>query len=350
MTKESTENNVNPTGEYVDLHAQPPSLNEDDNRAAMLIHFDDTTQQQLVAIARQKPGVGIPSAVRSVPDFQMYIDQHGAMSSIDAEAILIESNRGLVAEIAAKYTNRGLEWESLMAAGYEGLFIGLRKFDPERGVNVSTYVSYWIRQRTALAVIKEISILRIPANKYAVIPRVQELCRKNIPFTAIIDDRELCVRLRLLSAEQWDKLRNCSERDAQSLRRQAREKWRLLVSLTEPIGSLDAPLSSGSFGDTIQDTTTPHTEEIVERATLEAFLQVCEVVLEPRETFIIKMVLQGMSKTQIGKKLALSRERVRQILHIIHDKILQTPALRGYFEEYLASAKVEIDQAHSEDQ
>lgn len=340
-----------PLPEYKSLNGQSQLLDED-GRPTDIVHFPDDVQRQLIAQTRQLvPGAGFSllQEVMDVPEFHMYFDRQGGISPTDAEDILIESNRGLVVSIVNRYVNRGVEWDALMAAGNEGLLIGLRRFNPEYGVHVSTYVSQWIRQRVALEVIRERSI-GIPANKYHAVPKVQDLLRKGIPFDEIMRDRKLCTKLRLLSADQWDELKNCSMQRTESLRRQAEKKWRSLVSLTEPIDSLDTPLSSGSFGDTIPDPTIPYTEEIVERVTFEDFSRACEEVLKPREMFIIKMVLQGMGKTQIGKRLKITRERVRQILdRDIKPKILRTPVLRRYFETYLASAVVELDQAHSED-
>lgn len=64
---------------------------------------------------------------------------------------LIESNAGLAYKITIYYyekskTNRSVESDDLLQAAFIGLCEGIRKFDPDRGYKISTYVAWWIRK------------------------------------------------------------------------------------------------------------------------------------------------------------------------------------------------------------
>jgi RNA polymerase primary sigma factor len=70
---------------------------------------------------------------------------------IKAREKMIESNLRLVVSIAKYYRGKGLPLIDLIAIGNEGLIRAVDKFDPERKNKLSTYASYWIKQRISRA-------------------------------------------------------------------------------------------------------------------------------------------------------------------------------------------------------
>ena len=67
--------------------------------------------------------------------------------SESAKQELIERHIRLVASIALKFRQVNVPMEDVMAEGIHGLIIAIEKFDHTRGIKLSTYAAWWIRQR-----------------------------------------------------------------------------------------------------------------------------------------------------------------------------------------------------------
>ena len=76
--------------------------------------------------------------------------------------LAVEANMGLVGEVARRYQERGLDWDDLMQEGSIGLKTGLERFDPAKGVQISTYVFQWIRRSISLATDNLARTIRVP--------------------------------------------------------------------------------------------------------------------------------------------------------------------------------------------
>jgi RNA polymerase sigma factor (sigma-70 family) len=70
----------------------------------------------------------------------------------EARRRLIEENLPLVAAIAAEYRGRGVPFADLVQEGSIGLIRAVDRFDPERGVLLSTYATWWIRHAVVRAI------------------------------------------------------------------------------------------------------------------------------------------------------------------------------------------------------
>jgi RNA polymerase primary sigma factor len=99
---------------------------------------------------------------------------------------LIMANTRLVISIAKKYQGRGLPLPDLIQEGNLGLMKAVDRFDPARGVRLSTYATWWIRQSIARAA----------------------------------GDRGRTIRLPINQGQRWGRLRRASERLAQELGRE----------------------------------------------------------------------------------------------------------------------------------
>jgi RNA polymerase sigma factor (sigma-70 family) len=99
-------------------------------------------------------------AERTLESMRLNDDQ-----SRDAYDRLITGNLRLVINIAKRFLDRGLDFPELINEGNIGLMRGLAKFDPNLGWNVSTYVTYWIRQALFHAVADQGRSVRLPLHR-----------------------------------------------------------------------------------------------------------------------------------------------------------------------------------------
>lgn len=77
---------------------------------------------------------------------------------------LVVSNLRLVMNLAAKYKNRGLEYDDLFQEGVMGLMHAINKFSTGKGTKFSTYASLWIRQFMQRAVTDKSLPIRLPVS------------------------------------------------------------------------------------------------------------------------------------------------------------------------------------------
>ena len=75
---------------------------------------------------------------------------------------IIEANQGLVRSVARRYRGLGVPFEDLVQEGNIGLMRAIDKFDPSRGLKLSTYAVWWIRSAIVQAV-GEGRTIRVPA-------------------------------------------------------------------------------------------------------------------------------------------------------------------------------------------
>ena len=239
----------------------------------------------------------------------------------EARKKLITANLRLVVSVANKYLHYGLPLLDLVEEGNLGLIKAVDRFDYKKGYKFSTYATWWIRQ----------SVSRFLAN-YGRTIRIPVYMTENV-----IKYKQTVQRLY----KQWGH-KPTVEEIANELETTP-EEIAELHKYSQRIASLEASVSdenSVELGDLIEDTRSLDPVDIVAKVFRDQKLKQMLDGLTEREAEILKFrygLIDGDPHTlkETGKRLGLTRERIRQIETKALNKLRKHIALNNIdFEEF----------------
>jgi len=217
----------------------------------------------------------------------------------DLRSTFASHNLRLVVKQAKRFRNMGVPYLDLIQEGNLGLMRAVEKFDYRRGFKFSTYAVWWIEQALVRAIQNASRTVRVPSHIY----ELQLRCRRI--------EREL--RQRLGRAPGRDELAREMEVTPELLDR--------VRASALPIASTDAPIPGADdlvLGDMLQDDDLADPVDDVDRKELRHVLDGAIATLDERERAILAARFapddsEPVTLEQIGRRMGISRERVRQI-------------------------------------
>ena len=212
---------------------------------------------------------------------------------------LVRSNLRFVVSVAKQYQNQGLSLPDLINEGNLGLIKAAEKFDETRGFKFISYAVWWIRQSILQAIAEQSRIVRLPLNQ------VGSLNKINHEINRFEQENQ-----RHPSVTELSEATNIDE-----------EKIGQSLAADGHHISIDAPFQDGEDNcmlDVMPSGDDSRADRQVDHESMAQELDnVLRKVLRDRELIIIKACFgigePEMGLEEIGDKLNLTRERVRQI-------------------------------------
>ena len=239
----------------------------------------------------------------------------------DQEALekLTRANLRFVVSVAKQYQNQGLSLHDLINEGNLGLIKAAEKFDETRGFKFISYAVWWIRQSILQALAEQSRIVRLPLNQVGSLNRINKALGK---FEQENERQPSTEELAEMIDIPKDKI-------ADTLRVSGRHV------------SVDAPFVEGednSLLDVLPNDDSPSADRGLTNESLSTEIERALQILTVREREIIKSFFgigcQEMTLEEIGERLDLTRERVRQIKEKAIRK-LKKPAASKLLKTYL---------------
>ena len=218
----------------------------------------------------------------------------------DEEALekLTKANLRFVVSVAKQYQGQGLSLVDLINEGNVGLITAAKKFDETRGFKFISYAVWWIRQSILQALAENSRIVRLPQNQVGNVSKVNRF------YHQFIQKNE-----RLPSVDEV----------AEALDMEPEKVNAVLISSGKHV-SMDAPLvedEDSCLLDLFSNREDSDTDAQLVTESLATEIDRAISQLPDREAKIIKMFFgiqsPELSLAEIGEKMKLSRERVRQI-------------------------------------
>lgn len=212
---------------------------------------------------------------------------------------LVQSNLSFVVKIASEYKNMGLPFEDLLNEGNIGLIEAAHHFDHTRGTKFITYAIWWIRKSILKALSQHSAMVRIPNYQLKKVRNVRNTERMLSRELGREADREEISKELQVTIAKIDEILQMKMRE---------------LSLDDKVGrEKDIPIS-----DYLVDGRSINPEDELIKNENHGLIRLCLRNLTDQEQTVIinRFGLEGgrtFTLKEIGDKLGVSRERVRQI-------------------------------------
>jgi len=238
----------------------------------------------------------------------------------EAREHLITANSRLVISVAKKYMGRGVPFLDLIQEGNIGLIRATKKFEYQRGHKFSTYATWWIRQAVTRAIADQGRTIRVPVHMG---DQINKLLRTQHQLTQKLG-RDPTV-----------------EEMAEALEVPPKKVENMIQVARRPL-SLETPTDDEEdsvLGDFIEDDEAPPPDDTATYNLLREHLDEVLETLPPREVRILQLrygLQDGQAYTleEVGRKMGVTRERVRQIEAQALQR-LRHPSVRRKLRDYL---------------
>jgi len=233
---------------------------------------------------------------------------------------LITANSRLVISVAKKYMGRGVPFLDLIQEGNIGLIRATKKFEYRRGHKFSTYATWWIRQAVTRAIADQGRTIRVPVHMGDQINKLLRI------------QHQLTQRLgREPSVEELAEALEVTPKKVENMIQVARRP----LSLETPTDDEEDSM----LGDFIEDDEAPPPDDTATYNLLKEHLGIVLDSLPPREVRILQLrygLLDGQAYTleEVGRKMGVTRERVRQIEAQALSR-LRHPSIKRCLRDYL---------------
>ena len=240
----------------------------------------------------------------------------------DEEAVrqMVNSNLRLVVSVAREYANRGVPLLDLIQEGSIGLLLAARRFDYTLDYRLSTYATKWIRQSINQCIVDHNAMIRVPQHT------AERMRKLTVAKTVLLQELGREATLQELA-------RYCGETEEKTLE--------LLRQIPE-VCSLDIPTGEAedsTLAVLLEDTNALQPQEELIRRELRHMMDDLLNQLDDRQRLLVRLRF-GMedgncwSREEIGKRMGISKERVRQIEQQSMEKLKKFGANMG-LEDFL---------------
>jgi len=303
---------VEETEEPLDLEAEEEAeLEGDEPKALAALPIDEGEESE-------EPSVGALSRTDPLARYMQEVNRHPLLSreeehdlavryvqtgDVDAAYRLVTSNLRLVVKIAYEYRRAAFNILDLIQEGNVGLMHAVRKYDPFKGVKLSSYAAWWIRAY----------VLRFIMDNWRMVKLGTTQAQRKLFFNLRKEQQRLAAEGFEVGPKLLAERLGVTENEVVDMDRRLSGDE---LSIQTPVGGEDTGLTYGdrlalpaaAADDTLAG---EQIKEILRGELVEMAKE-----LKDRELYIFEnrmMSEEPMTLQEIGDKFGLSRERARQI-------------------------------------
>ena len=240
-----------------------------------------------------------------------------AEGDIAALQKLVQRNLKYVVSIANKYRRCGLSLQDLIEEGNIGIIQAAKRFDPSREVKFITYAVWWIKQAIVHSLASYAGAVKLPVKQAVKMHRGLKISKILAQSLGQEPTQSEIARHQKLSMYEYENIMRGYQKQL----------------------SLDTPLKNGedtTYRELLEKQDAVPCDEQVIRQELNSKISELLMNLPEREKEILRMRFgfDGEAKTleEIGRKIGVSRERVRQIEKRAKEKLKRKSNSKTSFE------------------